>query len=285
MRGCRQRQPAKAGSSPSPRRSVFLDACGRDPLGARLASRNASTAASSVGKKCDGSIVRVSSYRSILRRTGSFISAKTRWISLALSSSSMSRSMSAAVVSTSVIGSAATMIHLGAWLGPRELADLFAERPRVREDQRRVEPEDHTTRAAVRHSDSCVRRGNPGTPGTRPRIVWYGHHARRKTLPIERATATTMPGSTPSATTPRKAAIDSANSVAPQAVEPQRARDVGQRDRCGDHHRGQRRLRQVAQHPGGQQQDQRDRGRSDQPGDLRLGARLLAPRRFGNRSC
>ena len=43
-------------------------------------SWNAATAASTVGKKCAGSMVRVSSYRSILPRTGSFISAKTRWM-------------------------------------------------------------------------------------------------------------------------------------------------------------------------------------------------------------
>ena len=37
--------------------------------------------------------------------------------------------MSAAVVSTSVIGSAATRIHLGAGVGGRQQPDLVAERP------------------------------------------------------------------------------------------------------------------------------------------------------------
>ena len=43
-------------------------------------SRNAVTLSPMVGKKCAGSMVRVSSYPSILARTGSFSSAKTRLI-------------------------------------------------------------------------------------------------------------------------------------------------------------------------------------------------------------
>ena len=60
--------------------------------------------------------------------------------------------MSAAVVSTSVIGSAATTIQRGAGLGVRERADLLAERPRVGEDQRRVEAEDDQARELARAS-------------------------------------------------------------------------------------------------------------------------------------
>ena len=73
----------------------------------------AARADSMVGKKCVGSIVRVSSYRSIFARTGSFISANTREIPCSLRASSRSSSMSAAVVSTSVMGSAATTIQRG----------------------------------------------------------------------------------------------------------------------------------------------------------------------------
>src|SRR6478609_9168466 len=58
-------------------------------------------------------MVRVSSYARILARTGSFISANTSEIPRALIASSRSSSMSAAVVSTSVIGSAAIRIQTG----------------------------------------------------------------------------------------------------------------------------------------------------------------------------
>ena len=65
----------------------------------------------SVRKKWSGSIVRVSSLRARSSgSTGSFISAKTSDMPGSLSVSSTSASMSAVVVSTSVIGSTATRI-------------------------------------------------------------------------------------------------------------------------------------------------------------------------------
>ena len=50
--------------------------------------------------------------------------------------------MSAAVVSTSVIGSAATTIHRGGGSARGQPPDLVAERRGVGEEQRRVEPVD-----------------------------------------------------------------------------------------------------------------------------------------------
>ena len=158
-------------------------------------------AASTVGKKCFGSMVLVNSYCSILRRTGSFIAAKTRLTPLASSSRSRSWSMSAAVVSTSVMGSAATTIHKGCG-STRERADLFAERSRVGEEHGRVEPEDRAPRQALGFG-IAAHVVVPRTPGTLPSRVWYGHQALRKTLPIESATASAIPGRTPSSTTPR----------------------------------------------------------------------------------
>ena len=76
---------------------------------------------------------------------GSFSSANTSDVPAAFSSSSRSTSMSAAVVSTSVIGSAAIRIH-GRRIGREQGADLVAERPGVGEEQRSVEPEDHQAR-------------------------------------------------------------------------------------------------------------------------------------------
>ena len=60
--------------------------------------------------------------------------------------------MSAAVVSTSVIGSAATMIHRGGGSTSASSPDLLAEGPGVREDQRRVEPEDDAARRGAPRS-------------------------------------------------------------------------------------------------------------------------------------
>ena len=69
--------------------------------------------------------------------------------------------------------------------------------------------------------------------------------------------------------------MDSENSDPALAEQPDGAGDVGQRQGGGDHHRGERRLRQVAQQTGHQQQHQGDGERPDQAGDLGLGAGLL----------
>ena len=103
---------------------------------------NATTADSIVGKKCVGSIVRVNRYRSILARTGCLSSANTSEIPLRLSASSRSSSMSAAVVSTSVIGSAATTIQRGCGSASGERPNLFSEGSGVGENERGVESED-----------------------------------------------------------------------------------------------------------------------------------------------
>ena len=74
--------------------------------------------------------------------------------------------MSAAVVSTSVIGSAATTIQRGRGSARGQRADLVAERPRVGEDQRRVEAEDHQPGQplGVRVSSQVVVAGQAGDP-------------------------------------------------------------------------------------------------------------------------
>ena len=84
-----------------------------------------------------------------------------------------------------------------------------------------------------------------------------------------------MPGSTPSRTTPRKAAIDTANSVRRCCQSRDRAGDVGKRQRRGDHDGREGRLRQVPQQSRHEHEHQHDRERSDQPGDLRLRTGLL----------
>ena len=182
--------------------------------------------------------------------------------------------MSAAVVSTSVMGSAATMIHLGAGSDAGERADLFAERAGVGEEQRGVEPEDHASRQplGMRVAAHVVIPGHARYPAE-DRLVGPprpaedvadrqgdghgdpGEHAERHDAEQRRDRQRELGPSDP--------------------VEPHRPRHVGQRDRRGDDDRGKRRLGQVAQQPGGQQQDQRDRRRADQPGDLRLRTGLL----------
>ena len=88
-------------------------------------------------------------------------------------------SMSAAVVSTSVIGSAATMIHARRADRPTPAADLVAERPRVGEEQRRVEPEDDAARQQL-------------GVGVAAHVVVAGHARRRARAPS--GTATTRAG-------------------------------------------------------------------------------------------
>ena len=83
--------------------------------------------------------------------------------------------MSAAVVSTSVIGSAATTIQRGRGSVPRQPADLVAERARVGEEQRRVEAEDHQPGQLLGPRDGGRGRGSRRRSATRPRAVWYGH--------------------------------------------------------------------------------------------------------------
>ncbi len=100
------------------------------------------TASSSVGEE----VVRVDRARQFvaldLVRTGSFSSAKTSEADRPFIQPSRSSSMSAAVVSTSVIGSAATSTQRTSGSSVDEGADGVAEDARVGEDQRRVEPED-----------------------------------------------------------------------------------------------------------------------------------------------
>ena len=121
--------------------------------------------------------------------------------------------MSAAVVSTSVIGSAATTIHRGRGSARARRRTCVAERAGVGEEQRRVEPEDHESRQLLGLGVELRGRGSRPCRRLARASSRYGHHARRNTLRIDSATAIAMPCSTPSSATPRKAAIDSTNSA------------------------------------------------------------------------
>ena len=120
--------------------------------------------------------------------------------------------MSAAVVSTSVIGSDATTIHRRP--GVACTSSVISSR-----NAREFAKISGASNRYITRPGSCSPFGycrtswNPGKPSTLPSRVWYGHHARRKTLRIDSTTAMTMPGSTPSKATPRNAATDSVNSV------------------------------------------------------------------------
>ena len=176
--------------------------------------RKAATADSIVGKKCAGSMVRV--------RLVAFDLAPDRVLHLgedqadpvlAFSASSRSSSMSAAVVSTSVIGSAATRIHVGGGSARGHPPDLVAEGRGVGEEQRAVEPVDHQAgqlprlRVAV-HVVVAREARHPAEVGlrtaTRPGGRRSGSTARRRWRSRAARRA---------ATTPRNAAIDSRNSA------------------------------------------------------------------------
>ena len=183
-------------------------------------------------------------------------------------------------MSTSVIGSAATTIHSGARLGVRERAHLFAEGARVREEHRRVEAEDRASGQPLRHrvaADVVIARD----PGTRPRIGLVRPPRPAEHVADRERHRDSDAGQHAEQHDAEEGGHRQQELGPPQPVEPHGPLDVGQRQRRGDHHRGQRRLRQVAQQPGGQQQDQRDRGRAHQPGDLGLRAGLLGHRRAG----
>ncbi len=84
-----------------------------------------------------------------------------------------------------------------------------------------------------------------------------------------------MPSSTPSATTPRVATSDSDQRRPPHlGVAPERA-EVRQRQRGGDDHTGERRLREIRQERVQEEEQDRDEAGADDAGELRLRARLL----------
>ena len=120
--------------------------------------------------------------------------------------------MSAAVVSTSVIGSAATTIQRGGG-SVRASARIWSRNTRAL-----AKMSGASNRNSTSPGSSCAGRCTrtswyPVMPSGRPSTVWYGHHARRNTLSTDSATAIAIPGSTPSRATPRNAAIDRLNSV------------------------------------------------------------------------
>ena len=166
--------------------------------------------------------------------------------------------MSAAVVSTSVIGSAAMTIHRGRGSAAASAADLVAERPRVGEEQRRVEAEDHQAGQLLGVGVAACGRGSRRMPGTRPSVVWYGHQARRNTLRIDSADGDGdarqhAEQGDAEERGDRQQELGSAAAATAARVPG----DVGQRQRRGDHDGGQRRLRQVPQQPGHEHEHQR----------------------------
>ena len=180
-------------------------------------------------------------------------------------------SFSAAVTSTSVTASHCSMIHRGSPCSTRP-ANLLAEHAGVREEQRRLPPEDDDAGQPLPHPGSRPVLCQPSAAGTsRPRTSPWGHQLRRKNSKIERATAITIPCNTPSRTTPR--------SRRPTARTPTAAPSpntcAGSSGRC---RRAPRRSRRPpARSAGGPQQrrqeQQQDRHdcRPDEPGHLRLG--------------
>ena len=165
--------------------------------------------------------------------------------------------MSAAVVSTSVIGSAATTIHRGRGSARGEPPDLLAERPGVGEDQRRVEPEDARSPASARLGiarDVVVAR-QPLDPAEHrlvrpPRAPEHVEDRQRDGDP--------MPGQHAEQRHAEERRHRQGELGPALLPEPDRARDVGERQRGGDHHGGQGRLGQVPEQPGHEQQHQRD---------------------------
>ena len=238
----------------------------------------------SSGRSGAGSIVWVSSYRSTLARTGSFISANTSETFRAFSHSSSSSSMSAAVVSTSVIGSAATTIHRRSGVAfPHDRRHLLAERAAVREDQRRVEPVQHETREGLRTLGVL-----PGTswtrasPSTLPSRVWYGHQDQPEDVQDrEHDGDEDTRGDTRTGPPRERAAIESQNSVrrcrqsrtvaGMSASEIDAAITTAASVGCG-------RLRSRS---GASNEQQHDRDRTDHARELALRTGLLGHRGWG----
>ena len=90
-----------------------------------------------------------------------------------------------------------------------------------------------------------------------PSTAAYGRQARRNTLRIDRATATAIPGSTPSRATAEERRDRQRELGLALLPQPHGAGHVGERDGGGDHDRGQRGLGQVPEQPG--QDDDRQR--------------------------
>ena len=120
--------------------------------------------------------------------------------------------MSAAVVSTSVIGSAAMTIQRGRGSAAAS-ARIWSRNVRALAKNNGASKR-KITRPGICSASGCSSRSCwPARPGTAPSVVWYGHQARRNTLRIDRTTAMAMPSSTPSRATPRNAATESRHST------------------------------------------------------------------------
>ena len=161
--------------------------------------------------------------------------------------------MSAAVVSTSVIGSAAIMIHRGRGSDRVSARTCVSEGASVGEEQRGVEPEDHAALASRSASGIARGRRDIREDSRRP----AEHRLVRPPCPTEdvpdrkRRRRWRCREAHQAATTPRKAAIDSAElGSAARCQSRTRSGNVGERERGGDDHRGQRWLREVPQQPG-----------------------------------
>ena len=91
-----------------------------------------------------------------------------------------------------------------------------------------------------------------------------------------------MPGSTPSRATPRKAAIDRQELGLALLPQPDRARDVGEGQRRGDHHGGQGRLGQVPEQAREQHEHEDDQHGAGHAGELGLRAGAFGHRGPGS---
>ena len=182
--------------------------------------------------------------------------------------------MSAAVVSTSVIGSAAITIHCGR-------GSAAASRRIWSRNVRALAKNSGASKRKITSPGSCsasgcssavvlsghprdaAERGLVGPPGAAEDVEDRERDRDRDALQHAEQRDAEERGD-------RQQELDAA--LAPQPHGPGH---VGQRQRGGDHDRGERRVGEVLQQPGHEHEHQHDRRGSDDPGELRLGAGLL----------
>jgi hypothetical protein len=184
--------------------------------------------------------------------------------------------MSAAVVSTSVIGSAATTIQAGGG----SAGHLVAERARVREEERRVEPEHHQARELLGVGIAA----HVVPPGQRRHTAEHG--LVRPQCPPEDVRDRESDRDDDAGQDAEQGHAEECGDRQPALRPPlspqaDNAGDVRERERRDDPDGGERRLGQVAEQAGKREQHRRDGDGADEAGDLRPRARLLGDGRTG----
>ena len=185
--------------------------------------------------------------------------------------------MSAAVTSMSVIASHCRTTQAGSVLVD-EVAHLLAERPRVREEQRRLPPVDHDARelfglgvgldaVPTLHVGDAAQDGTMRPPAA-PEEEQDGQHDGQHD-PLEHAEEDH----------PARGDQREREGAAPDLQVATQHLQVHQRQGRGDHHGGQGRLGKIGQQPVEEEQQDDDHPRPDEAGHLALGPRLLSHRR------